>query len=640
MHFGEIPMVARLMIWEGFMAAFSGTHLSRRGFLRMGALAAAAAASQSSRRSMAWGSASNAAQPLAEFGYGDVLLSSDPHETQLRETQAVLMALSDDSLLKPFRQMSGMPAPGQDLGGWYHYDPDYDYRRDFDEGFAPGCTFGQWVSALARAYAITGDAAVRDRVLRLNRLYAETISGQFYEKNRFPAYTYDKLLLGLLDSHTLVGDPKAMTIIEETTNAALPHLPGHAVEHNVRWRMDKPADDASWTWDESYTMPENLFIAYERGAGRRYYDLGVQYLDDKTWFDPLSRGENVLAGRHAYSYVNSLNSAVMAYMVAGSEKHLRAGKNGFSMVLAQSYATGGWGPDEELRAPESDDICNSLTNTHHTFETPCGSYAHFKLTRYLLRISREARYGDSMESVMYNTVLGAKPLQENGDAFYYSDYNFNGERVYHAARWPCCSGTLPQVATDYRINTYFRGPQSVYVNLYIPSTLRWNSNGAAFSLTQESDYPFEDRITFALSASRPVEHTLCFRIPGWAEGASLSINGKRQRGAAAPGQFASVHREWADGDRVDLELPLKMRLEPIDVRHSETVALLRGPLVLMAVKQRQDSPLPRITRAQLLAARRISERQWEATSASGPVRLLPFTSVGNQPYTTYLRLSA
>jgi uncharacterized protein len=614
-------------------------HLSRRDFLEMGTLAVAAAAGAGSWRSLAWGAELPNGAPLAQCDYGDVSISSELHETQLRETQAVLMALSDDSLLKPFRQMSGMPAPGDDLGGWYHYDPDYDYRKNFDNGFAPGCTFGQWVSALARAYAITGDAATRDKVLRLNQLYAQTISGQFYEKNRFPAYTYDKLVLGLLDSHIYANDPQAMAILEESTNTALPHLPGHAVEHDVRWRMDKPADDASWTWDESYTMPENLFLAWQRGAGRRYYDLAMQYLDDKSWFDPLSRGENVLAGRHAYSYVNSLNSAVMAYLAAGSEKHLRAAQNGFAMVQAQSYATGGWGPNEELRAPNSDDVYRSLTDSHRSFETPCGSYAHFKLTRYLLRITRDSRYGDSMERMMYNTVLGSKPLEVNGNAFYYSDYNFNGERVYHPAHWPCCSGTLPQVAADYRINAYFRAPQAVYVNLYVPSTLRWMDNGTTLSLTQEGDYPFEDQVTFSLTSSQPAEQALCFRIPAWAEGAQLFVNGRRQAVLAVPGQFAVIQREWRTGDRVELEFPLKMRLEAINARHADTVALLRGPIVLMAVKERQESPLPRVTRQQLLSAARVSERQWQANSGSGPVKLMPFTSLGDLPYTTYLRVS-
>jgi hypothetical protein len=281
-------------------------------------------------------------------------------------------------------------------------------------------------------------------------------------------------------------------------------------------------------------MPENLFIAYQRGAGRQYFDLGLQYLDDKTWFDPLSRDENVLHGRHAYSYVNSLSSAMMAYMVAGSNKHLLAARNAFAMLQAQSYATGGWGPDEMLRAPDSDDMYASLSNTHHSFETPCGSYAHFKLTRYLLRVTRDPSYGDSMERVMYNTVLGAKPLQENGKNFYYADYNFNAKRVYKKARWACCSGTLPQVAADYRINAYFRGPRAVFVNLYVPSTLRWTESGASLSLTQEGDYPYEDRVTFAITASQPVELTLHFRIPAWAEGASIAVNGMRQKGLAVP----------------------------------------------------------------------------------------------------------
>jgi DUF1680 family protein len=621
------------------MSQSSGTHISRRRFLQTGSLTAAAVAGLGVRGSHAWAADPAPGAPLSEFHYGDVSLASDLHESQLMNSHSVLMALSEDSLLKPFRQMSGMPAPGEEMGGWYSYNPDYDYRTGFDKGFAPGCHFGQWVSALARIYAITGEEATRQKVMSLNRLYAETITADFYEKNRFPAYTYDKLVLGLLDSYTYVKDPQALAILEHTTNTALPHMPGHAVEHDHIWRTDKDPKDESWTWDESYTVPENMFLAYQRGAGRRYYDLALQYLDDKPWFDPLSRNENVLAGHHAYSYVNSLSSAMMAYLVAGSEKHLRAARNAFAMLEEQSFATGGWGPDEQLRAPGSSDVYDSLTKTHSSFETPCGSYAHFKVTRYLLRVTRDARYGDSMERMMYNTVLGALPLQENGRNFYYADYNFDAQRVYKEAHWACCSGTLPQVAADYRINTYFRGPQAVYVNLYIPSTLRWNENGAALSLTQEGDYPYEDRVTFALTASQPTELALHFRIPAWAQGAEIFVNGARLKGVTEPGQFAAIRREWKTGDRVELELPLKVKLEPVDRQHPDTVALQRGPLVLMAVKEKRGSTLPNITREQLLAARRVSERQWEVVTANGPLTMLPFTGLGSRPYTTYLKVS-
>jgi DUF1680 family protein len=568
--------------------------------------------------------------PLKEFGYGDVTLTSELHEKQLHETHAVLMELSEDSLLKPFRQMAGQPAPGADLGGWYHYDSDYD-KHPGDVGFAPSATFGQWVSSLARTYAITGDSATREKVVRLNGLYAKTISGDFYERNRFPAYCYDKLVCGLIDSHQLVRDPHAFSILEQTTNTALPHLPGKAIEHGQRWRQN-PAE--GYTWDEPYTISENLFLAYQRGAGDRYRTLGSQYLDDEHYYDPLAEGRNVLAGRHAYSYVNSLCSAMQAYLTLGSAKHLRAASNAFEMLRAQSFATGGWGPDEQLRAPGSGDVAASLTNTHNSFETPCGSYAHFKLTRYLLRVTQDSRYGDSMERVMYNTVLGAKPLLPDGSAFYYADYNFQGRKFYKqaAARWPCCSGTLPQVAADYRINSYFCDSDGLYVNLYIPSTVRWTHDGAQISLTQKGDYRFDGAVKLELQSSKPAEFAIHLRIPEWADGVLISINGKRELSSIAAGQFAKLRRTWKNGDRVEVDLPMKLRLEPIDPKHPQTVALLCGPLVLFAITE----TAPPVTRQQLLAVKKTGQQSWQVETATGPMSMLPFTAITDQQYSTYV----
>ncbi len=601
-------------------------NISRRKFMQSASLLTAGLATSRSwlPKSLA---AARTPQPLEEFSYSDVLLASDLHKKQLKETHSVLMGLSEDSLLKPFREMSGQPAPGDDLGGWYHYDPNYDWHT-FDAGFAPAATFGQWVSALARTYAITGDQETRDKVLLLNRLYAHTISGDFYENNRFPAYCYDKLVCGLIDSHRFVGDPDAYRILEHTTDTALPHLPGKAVEHGRSWR---PGKDESYTWDESYTIAENLFLAYQRGAGERYRALGTRYLDDE-YFAPQAEGWSVFAGRHAYSHVNALCSAMQAYLTLGSEKHLRAARNAFDILEAQSFATGGWGPDETLRAPNNEDIEASLTNSHSSFETPCGAYAHFKLTRYLLRVTGESRYGDSMERVMYNTVLGAKPLQPDGRAFYYSDYNFKGRKVYSDHGWPCCSGTLPQVAADYGINTYFRDRRGIYVNLYIPSTLRWTQEGAAVSLTQKSSYPFDSVVQFEVTTPRRLEFTLNFRIPSWAEGASISVNGKQVLEPVIPGIFATVRREWKTGDQIELDLPLTKRLEPIDPRHPRTVALLCGPLVLFAIA---NTP-PLVTSRQLLAARKTGQQNWQVETATAALNMLPFTAISNEQYSTYL----
>jgi len=344
----------------------------------------------------------------------------------------------------------------------------------------------------------------------------------------------------------------------------------------------------------------------------------------------------VLAGRHAYSYVNSLSSAMQAYLTLGSEKHLRAARNAFDMLSQQSFVTGGWGPEETLRAPGSPDVCASLTNTHASFETPCGSYAHFKLTRYLLRVTRDSRYGDSMERMMYNTVLGAKPLMADGRTFYYSDYNFQGRKVYRDDQhWACCSGTLPQVAADYRINTCFRDAQGVWVNLYIPSTVRWNQDGAGVELTQEGEYPFDSLLQFKVKTSQARNFTLNLRIPAWAQDASISVNGRPLQKQIIPGTFAPVRREWNNGDRVELNLPMTLRLEPVDQHHPQTVALVFGPLVLFAITNAQS----KLTRADLLAAKRLDRRTWQVNTPGASLKMLPFTDITDEQYSTYLHVT-
>ncbi|HWB85478.1 MAG TPA: beta-L-arabinofuranosidase domain-containing protein [Bryobacteraceae bacterium] len=310
----------------------------------------------------------------------------------------------------------------------------------------------------------------------------------------------------------------------------------------------------------------------------------------------------MLPGKHAYSHVNALSSAVQAYLNLKDEKYLRAAQNGIHMVMAQSYATGGWGPDEAFQEPGKGKLAESLHTTHNTFETPCGAYGHFKITRYLLRITQDSRYGDSMERVLYNTVLGAWPIQPDGTSFYYSDYHMPAQKVWYRDKWPCCSGTLPQLSADYLISTYFHSPRGVYVNLYVPSTLSWVQGGTKCELKQVTAYPYDGQIGLEVSAARPETFSIFLRIPEWANGATVMVNGKRGSAKVAAGTFAEVHREWKNGDRIELDLPLTMRLEAIDEQHPNQAALLRGPLVLMAL----SAETPAVKKAELLAARRES----------------------------------
>jgi DUF1680 family protein len=608
----------------------------RRRFLVAGALAAAGwrqAARAATRDAVETGAVHTGAvqtalAPLAELDYGQVKFAAGPIDRQARENHRLVLGLDEDALLRPFRVRAGLPAPGHELGGWYD-----------TYAFAPGANFGQWMSALSRYYAITGDAPTRAKLQRLVREYAATIDagGSFYRNNRFPAYTYDKLVGGLLDARRLGGDELAFATLARTTQAAVPYLPPRAMARNEH---AQPGEDFSrHAWDESYTLPENQFHAWAATGDRQHLELGRRFLYDE-FFAALARGENALPGKHAYSHVNALSSAAQAYLSLDTPMYLAAARQGFEMIAAQSFATGGWGPDEHFVVPGGDGLAASLTGMTKSFETPCGAHAHFKLTRYLLRITRDSRYGDSMERVLYNTVLGALPIQPDGHAFYYSDYTRHASKGFHPDRWPCCSGTLPMIGADYAISTCFTDPQGLYVNLYAPAQVTWKQNGEPCSLIVQTEYPYAPTVVMTLRLPRAQTFTLNLRIPAWAEGSLVTVNGKIEM-RPGPGRFASIRREWRPEDRIELELPLRRRLESVDAAHPDMVALLAGPLVLMRILDDQQPASSPIARGTLLTAQRggggagASAHEWRVSTVAGPVKLKPFLDIGSESYSLY-----
>jgi uncharacterized protein len=574
---------------------------------------------------------------LSVLPYHAVQLLDGPLKRQFDENHLFFLNLSEDRLLKIYRQRSGLPAPGENMGGWY-------------DDFCPGAHFGQYVSALARFADATGSDETRAKVKRLVSGYARTVdpTGKFFVDLRYPAYTYDKLVCGLIDAYTFAGDSTAIAVLQATTKAAVPHMPERALTPEER--LERPHKDETYTSDESYTLAENLFLAYERTGDKTYFDMGRRYLLDRTFFDPLSEGQNVLPGRHAYSHVNALSSGIQGYLKLGDQKYFRAVSNAVEMIWQdQSFSTGGWGPNEAFVEPGKGLLGASLSNTHRSFETPCGAYAHFKVMRYLLTLTRDSRYGDSMERVLYNTVLGAKPIRADGWSFYYSDYHHSGFKTDHRVipdakyswdrdgTWPCCSGTLPQVVADYLISTYFRGTDGIYVNLYVPSQLFWTEGPVRCSLRQQTAYPAENLITLRVAVSEPVEFALYMRGPAWAGPRTrVSVNGSLWMGAFRRGSFFAIRRKWFPGETVELELDQSVRTEPVDPQNQYQVAILRGPQVLFAISDKQ----PELNREQLAGPQltKAERTDWLLQTEQEAVTLRPFASIQDEIYQTYLRV--
>jgi DUF1680 family protein len=603
---------------------------SRRMFLEQAGLAAAGVATaQAGLLSRFAKQAANipagvSRTVLQPVDYGAVRFASGVAEQQRERTVAILLALTDDELLKPFRLRSGKAAPGNSIGGWYDA-----------HAYCPGHTFGQWLSAFCRTYAIKPSDAMQTRIRGLVGGLGESfdITGKFFGgDNRFPAYTLEKLNCGLVDAISLAQIAEAPAVLRQVNQLAQPYLPEKALSRAEQRK--RTTRDVSYTYDESYTLPENYFLAFQRTGDPYYRELALKFMHT-SFLDPLAAGENVLPGLHAYSHLNTFNSAAQAYLVDGNETALAAAIQGFEFVEQQSFASGGWGPNEAFITPGKGQLAASLRNTHSSFETPCGAYGHFKITRSLLSITGDGRYGDSMEAVMLNTILGSLPLQPDGTSFYYSDYNMHASKVYHDTKWPCCSGTLAQASADYRINTYLLSPRGIHVNQYTASTVHFEDHGVAISMEQWGHYPLHEDIHFRVQPSRSAVFTVAFRIPAWAgTGARLSINGRTTTLPSPVKGFSAIQRRWHRDDRMTLTIPLPLRLQAIDSETPGTVALLRGPVLLYGIGNALTT-----TESALLAATQLGPGEWSVRTPAGDRRFTTFDRIADGNYSAYHQLA-
>lgn len=511
---------------------------------------------------------------LSAFGYADVTLTGGPLEAQARTAREFFLAIPNDDMLNGFRLRAKLPAPGKPMGGWY--DPD---------NFAGGCTFCQWVSALSRDYANTGDPRFKEKVSQMIHGFHETMApdGFFFASvklsTNWPCYTYDKNCTGMRDAWAFTSNEEALVVLNSMTDWAYKNMPRRK--------------------DEWYTLPENLYHCYDLTGDHRYLEMARDYDYSRDYYDPFANGSNAFTPqRHAYSHINALCSAAAIYEATGDKKYFRAISNAWDFLThTQMYASGGWGPNEHFVPAGKGALAASLSINKmrwhfHTraggyannFETPCGCYANVNLDRFLLRFTGDPKYGDNLERVLFNGMLAALPMQPDGRTFYYSDYHPGARKQYFPSRWPCCSGTYAEVTADYPLDIYFHDNNSLFVNLFTPSEVRWRLGKETITVSQTNEFPQTDTAEFSVHVDKPARFALKVRVPEWAaKPATVMVNGRVNNIAAKPGAWLKISRRWRDGDTASVAFPKSLRFEPIDPQSPNLAALMYGPILLVAL---------------------------------------------------------
>lgn len=534
---------------------------------------------------------------IKNFNYRHVLLGETHWSRQRQELIETYLAIPDGDLLHYFRELAGIEDNCTGLAGWYGNN---------------ACTFGQKLGAFARLYLVTGDERLRKKAIVLADGWGECakVSQEVIDVNG--TYVYDKLMGGFLDMYEYLRYEPAKEYILQLTESAMKRFRTGIVRDGLQ-NEAMGGDMIEW-----YTLPEMLYRAWFLTKEPLYLSFAKEW-DYPYYWEKLLKKDFAIGPRHAYSHVNALSSAAMAYLATGEKSYLEAIQIAYDEILTHhTFATGGYGPAECLFADEEGYLGDSLKSNwdrdkrHKEYrnfgdsivsrddkwgscEVSCCSWAVFKICNYLLTITGDAKYGDWAEKMLYNGCGGQPPITSEGKVMYYADYFVNGGfksvedgRMHENGcnfEWQCCTGTFPEDVAEYSNMLYYHDEGGLYISQYLNSRVVFEIENDAFSLENTSFYPKEKQLRFRLCGKKSREFELRFRVPSWANGKNtVQVNGEKVEIKAEPNTWLVLKRQWKDMDTITIEFEFPLYFKPVDQYAPDVAALCYGPLVLVCDK--------------------------------------------------------
>jgi DUF1680 family protein len=526
---------------------------------------------------IAWGARGDVepavALPAQPFPLSQVRLLDGPfHDAMLRD-QKYLLSLDPDRFLFNFRKNVGLDSSAKPYGGWD--SPDCEQR---------GAMLGHYLSALSLMYASTGDAELKRRVDYLVAGLAEcqsnSVSAGFHAgylsgfpesfidrvENRKPVwapwYAQHKIMAGLFDASQLCGNAQALEVLTNMANW-------------VKFRVDNlPVEKMQASLNTEFGGMNEVLANLYGVTGNEDYLKTAEAFNQKTIFDPLARGQDRLNGLHANTQIPKMIGAARQYELTGEARDADIAKFFWERVaLHRSYVIGGHS-DSEHFFPTNDFAKHLSVETAET----CNTYNLLKLTRHLFGWQPDATTMDFYERALYNDILASQD-PDTGMFTYFMSLKPGHFKTYSkpdVSFW-CCVGTGMENHAKYGDTIYFHGDNSLFVNLFIPSELSWPEKNLV--VRQETKFPESDTTLLNFQTQAPAQLALKIRWPAWAEKMSVRVDGIKQKISGAPGAYASLNREWHNGDRVEIQLPMKLHTEPLPGT-TNIVALLYGPIVL------------------------------------------------------------
>lgn len=520
------------------------------------------------------------------FGIDDVRLTASAFKHAEDMDIQYLLALNPDRLLAPYLKGAGLTPKAENYTNWENTGLD-------------GHIGGHYLSALSYMYAATGNDEIGRRLdymlSELKRcqdtagdgylcgvpdgraMWKEIEEGNvraatFGLNDRWvPLYNIHKTYAGLRDAYLVAHRNEAKDMLVKLTDW---------MERITANLSDAQMQDMLRS--EHGGLNETFADVAAITGDKKYLKLAHRFSHDII-LNPLLKQEDKLTGIHANTQIPKV---IGFKRIADIEKN-----NDWSnaadffwqtVVNNRSITIGGNSVFEHFHPADN---FESMRTSEQGPET-CNTYNMLRLTKMLYTSSADAHYMDYYERALYNHILSTQdPVQ--GGFVYFTPMRSGHYRVYSQPQtsfWCCVGSGLENHARYGEMIYAHKGKDELYVNLFIPSVLKWGD----MSIEQTTAFPDEEATTITVNGKR--KFTLNVRVPEWVNvnEMSVTINGKGEK-AEITDKYIKVKRSWQTGDKVRITLP--MHLRAIDMPdNSHNYSFLYGPIVLASRMgtQRQD----------------------------------------------------
>ncbi|MFW5621890.1 MAG: beta-L-arabinofuranosidase domain-containing protein [Segatella copri] len=413
-----------------------------------------------------------------------------------------------------------------------------------------------------------------------------------------PYYSVHKQLAGLIDIATYFDDKeicdKALLIAKDM---------GLWVWNRMHYRTYVKQDG---TQDERRAKPGNryemwdMYIAGEVGGMSeslaRLSEMvsnpdekaklleAANCFDAPKFYDPLSKNIDDIRTRHANQHIPMIIGALRSYKSNQKPYYYNLAENFWRLVQGRyMYAMGGVGNGEMFRQPYTQ-ILSMATNglqegesqAYPDINETCCAYNLVKLSKDLNCYNPDnAQYLDYIERTLYNQIIGSLNPDQYQTCYQYA-VGLNATKPFgnETPQSTCCGGTGSENHTKYQQSAYFANDHTLWVGLYMPTTLHWKEKGV--TIKQDCLWPSQHSAIKITEGEG--DFTLKLRVPYWAtQGFSIKVNGKEVAKSYQPSTYVELEQKhWKVGDVVEIDMPFSKHIEYGADKLSSDVASLDG----------------------------------------------------------------